>query len=280
LIEHGLGPSDRVAVVETAQPARGLSLTSDRPRLLASAEHLQYHVWQRGAPSGPAFRAESLGQRTLDAVETVVKDLAGRSGRTAVILISDRLSLAGRAESVDPILLDDVQRIIDAAARTSAVIYGVRPQDVPYLHAGDTDGITREMVRRRGELHRYRQSDLHGVSRLAEGTGGLFLGLGAPLDVALALAADEQQGYYLVGYRPDPDAFRPKGGFRSYNEMQVRARRSDVRVRSRTGFYGATDEEMAGTVATVASPVVGQLRPAALAAARHAGRRLLTIGHS
>jgi VWFA-related protein len=252
LVEQGLGADDRVAVVDTTQADRGFALTGDRLRLLASIDRLQYRLWQRGAASGPAFRSERMGERTLSALETVVRTLAARPGRTAVIVISDQLSLAARTGLVDPILLDGVQRISDAAARAQAVIYGVRPQDVPYLHAGDAAGLDREVARRRRDLDRYGSSDFHGVARLSDATGGLFLGLGGELDVAFALAGEEQQAYYVVSYRPGPDAFRPQRGFRPYNQVRVRLTRGHLHVRSQTGFYGATDDEMtAGTGAPV-----------------------------
>jgi hypothetical protein len=47
----------------------------------------------------------------------------------------------------------------------------------------------------------------------------------------------------LLGYSPASDTFDPKKGERPYHRLKVVVKDSHLRVRSRTGFFGATDEE-------------------------------------
>ena len=49
---------------------------------------------------------------------------------------------------------------------------------------------------------------------------------------------DDQQGYYLIGFRPTEETFN-----RNFHRIKAKVKRGGVSVRTRDGFYGFTDEQ-------------------------------------
>ena len=54
---------------------------------------------------------------------------------------------------------------------------------------------------------------------------------------------DDQKGYYLIGYRPDESTFDPTTGRCCFHRLKVRIKRPGLNHRTRTGFYGISEEE-------------------------------------
>jgi len=52
----------------------------------------------------------------------------------------------------------------------------------------------------------------------------------------------DQEGYYLIGYRPDERTFDAANA-RRFNRIEVKVKRPGLRVRTRTGFLGVTDTD-------------------------------------
>jgi VWFA-related protein len=96
------------------------------------------------------------------------------------------------------------------------------------------------------------------LSYLAYRTGGVFVSNRNDLGAGLQKIADDQKGYYLIGFRPEESIIDPKTGRRRYRQLTVKVKRDGLRVRSRGGYFGITDEEK------TAAP---QTRDAQLAAA-------------
>lgn len=82
------------------------------------------------------------------------------------------------------------------------------------------------------------------LSYLAQRTGGMFErnrnDLGTSIDRIMA----DQQGYYVIGYRPD-EATIAADGTRRLHELRVKVKRSGTKVRSRAGYFGVNYENKA-----------------------------------
>jgi hypothetical protein len=71
-----------------------------------------------------------------------------------------------------------------------------------------------------------------GLQRLAEETGGLrFLPPEGSYEQVFARIEEDLRNQYVLGFRPSEGA--------GYHRLEVRARRADVRVRSRSGYLAA-----------------------------------------
>jgi VWFA-related protein len=81
------------------------------------------------------------------------------------------------------------------------------------------------------------------LSYLAQRTGGTFVSNRNDLGAGLQKIADDQKGFYLIGYRPEESIIDPKTGRRRFHQLTVKVKRDGLRVRSRSGYFGITDEE-------------------------------------
>ena len=107
-----------------------------------------------------------------------------------------------------------VQQLSDAASRASVVIHAIDPRGMPDYNitaADNTAGMSRRRVSR---VPAQRQEEVihteEGMFALAEETGGLFLHDTNDLAGALRKAAEDSDGYYLIGYHPDAEYFRKR----------------------------------------------------------------------
>lgn len=88
------------------------------------------------------------------------------------------------------------------------------------------------------------QAESHTVlSYLAQRTGGLFLRNRNDIGSGIERILDDQQGFYLIGYRPD-DAVNTKARAITLRNLNVKVKRSGLKVRSRAGYFGVSDEEL------------------------------------
>jgi VWFA-related protein len=80
---------------------------------------------------------------------------------------------------------------------------------------------------------------------IAELTGGLAVFSTNDLTGGLARIVNDLSGYYLIGYVPDQATFASRPGPPRFHEVKVEVKRPGLKVRSRKGFYGVTDEVVA-----------------------------------
>jgi hypothetical protein len=73
---------------------------------------------------------------------------------------------------------------------------------------------------------------------LANETGGNFYQNQNFLDVSVRRALSLEKGYYLIAYQPDDETFKGK----NFNKIEIKLKRPELKVSSRTGFFGKTDE--------------------------------------
>lgn len=86
------------------------------------------------------------------------------------------------------------------------------------------------------------QQESHTVlSYLAQRTGGLFLRNRNDIGSGIGRILEDQQGFYLIGYRPD-DAVETKSRARTLRNLDVRVKRAGLKVRSRAGYFGIREE--------------------------------------
>jgi len=84
---------------------------------------------------------------------------------------------------------------------------------------------------------------------LAAETGGIAVVNGNDLNRGIKRILDDQQGYYLIGYKPDESTFAVVNGQAKLHHLRINIKRpGEYEVRTRSGFYGRTEEGNAKNV--------------------------------
>ncbi|HWQ53769.1 MAG TPA: VWA domain-containing protein [Bryobacteraceae bacterium] len=278
-VDEQTRPGDLVAILRTSFGRGALhQFTSDRRQLYAAIQQLN---WRFGAgaedkleeaedelekeesPSGlPAIPAINRGSRrglgTFAALSYIIAGLKNLPGRKTLILFSDGLPLPHLPDKA-PDLLD---LLIDYANRARVVIYTVYAPGVQAGAAPLSSPIGRGLE---PALLSAADPEMRHLVLLAKGSAGLHF---VDNDVAakVAQALDDQQVYYLIGYRPEEGTF---GNLRKrFHHLEVRVKRPGLHVRSRGGFYEAAEEDRAapkatepGLAAALVSPFVSNALP-------------------
>ena len=260
-VDEQMQPGDLVAIIRTGAGMGALQqFTSDKRMLDAAIDRVKFNSLGRvgvssfaplGSQGGMSAAAEeerytifSVG--TLGAVGYVVDGLRELPGRKSVVLFSENLKLFSR-EGMNQQIMDNMRHLIDRANRASVVIYSIDPRGLQTLSLTAEDDTSHMNARQlaRVPLQRAREEidSRDGLVMLAHDTGGLFLYNTNDISGALRKAIDDGEGYYLLGYHPDPSTFDPKTGEFRYHHIQVRVKRPGLTVRTRQGFYGHSDRE-------------------------------------
>ncbi|HEY9142071.1 MAG TPA: VWA domain-containing protein [Bryobacteraceae bacterium] len=198
---------------------------------------------------------------TLGAVNYIVGALREMPGRKSIVLFSDGIQLfesPGTGESLDSYadVTAALRRLIDRANRSGTVIYTIHAtglqtlqmdaQDNPQLDQmtrGEANGALNAMTHiggGRDVVNNVLQQDL---AYLADKTGGLAYYNGNDLNWGLQRVLEDQEGYYLLGYQTPEGTLQRKNGRSDYHRIQVKVTRAGLHVRSRSGFFGETDDE-------------------------------------
>ena len=205
-------------------------------------------------------------EKTFDALRFILSGLREIPGRKSMVIFSEDLPIENPNDSlprgrISPQIPTDaaepdfrgrpdeqnnarsLQLLAELAIRSSVVVYGVDIRGLvaygptaadlaaPNLRAtGD-----QPFARMTSERHRleYKRTGLEFLSRE---TGG-FLQKNSN-DFGLDRIAQDQSGYYLIGYRPTAETFD-----RRFHHISIKLKRPGLTVRTRAGFYGMTDEE-------------------------------------
>jgi len=163
-------------------------------------------------------------------------------------------------------LTANLDRIIELAIRGSVVIYAVDSRGLQSTGAtavdsvpggaalsntkADRTGISTEnlsmtggnlsMIQMNESIMRTRSASLiqgrMGAQSISSRTGGFAVFNSN--DLGFARIMNDQQGYYLIGYRPREETFN-----RKFHHIKVRVKPRGMTVRTRQGFYGVNDEE-------------------------------------
>ncbi len=206
------------------------------------------------------FRESIFTVGTLGALNYVVRGLRELPGRKSVVLLSDGIRLFNSGGRNERVLLA-LRRLTDLANRASVVIYAIDARGLQTLGltaADNTSGLTADDVTAQLEDRRNAFFDSQsGLIYLAQQTGGFAVRNSNDIAGGVRRVLRDQEGYYLLGYRPDPSTFDAVTGRRRFNSFSVKVKRPGLKVRTRTGFYGVTDDE--------AKPVLARTREGQLA---------------
>lgn len=277
-VDEQMQPNDLIAIIRTGAGIGALQqFTSDKRMLYAAIERVKFNLSGRGgvgvfAPlagnsqlaGGQAgeegrgnnrgeenedrdvaaeldqFREEIFSVGTLGAVNYVVRGMRELPGRKSVILFSDGFVLFN-INNDNTRVRQALRNLTDLANRASVVIYSLDPRGLVVTGltaADDTSGFTPEQLSRRISERSDRLFETQsGLRYLAEETGGFAVVNSNDLNKGVRRVLEDQKGYYLIGYRPAGETFD-----RRYHKFAVRVKRPGLKVRTRTGFYGVTDE--------------------------------------
>ncbi|MGD0618847.1 MAG: VWA domain-containing protein [Bryobacteraceae bacterium] len=267
-IDEQMQPGDLVAIWETGRNNSVFQqFTSDKHVLEAAVENLRWNPRGRlqldalmedeeeehrshqaagvQGPSVPPIRGESderqrleedLQVGTLGTLNELLDELRQVGGRKAVVMFSDGLSLLpeignhGNTLSgpLDEALVQMMRRLVDKANRSGTVIYAVDARGLQYVRPG-----------RSLDLWQSQQ----GLLQIAQDTGGTATINSNGYSEAMQSIEEDQNGYYLIGFKAPADIDngqqKAKPGFHS---VHVKLNAAGLRVRSRSGFLGVTDQ--------------------------------------
>ncbi len=198
------------------------------------------------------FREEVFTVGTLGALNFIIKGLKELPGRKSIVLFSDGFRMFDTDGQSDRVL-QAMRRLTDLANRASVIIYTIDPRGLVYtgLTAADntanmTPGQVQGALQDRSSLLFETQSSM---DILAQQTGGLAIRNNNDISGGLRRVLDDQKGYYLIGYRPEASTFDPIRGRGKFHQITPKVKRPGLKVRTRGGFYGFTEDETAQPIA-------------------------------
>jgi VWFA-related protein len=228
-----------------------------------------------------AFRAQSLSIGTIGTLNLLLRSLADKPGRKTVVLFSENFRVTDYNNQRSEVLVAEMRKLADYSNRASAVVYTVDTsglqslnttasespsgaQVVPQLSAGGGAGAPPSGTRAAalaGAGDRSPEASLRALGNMADSarvsyfesqgvlkyladlTGGISIRNTNNITGGIDRIMEDQKGFYLIGYRPDESTIDPQTGQRRLLKISVKVKRPGLKVRSRSGFYGLTDEE-------------------------------------
>jgi len=284
-LDEQLQPDDLVAIIRTSGGIGALqSFTTDRRQLYAAVEKVKWNFIGRGEISVPfindlmtltrenpregtsrketidaekhlrQMRRDMFTVGTLGALHYVIKGLQPLPGRKSVVLFSDGFKIPRGDFFDNDRIIEILRELTDFANRAAVVLYTIDARGLQTLGlaAGDStinlnsNQVEAELAERKNSLI---ETQL-GLAFLSAGTGGLSIRNNNDLNLGIKQILDDQQGYYLIGYRPDDSTFATDKGKSKFHHISLRIKREgNYSVRTRNSFYGRTDEvvQPAGT---------------------------------
>ncbi|MGA9770031.1 MAG: VWA domain-containing protein [Blastocatellia bacterium] len=213
------------------------------------------------------FRQEVFAIGTLGALNFIVGGLKELPGRKSVVLFSDALRIYDREQNIYRVQ-QALDNLTDLANRASVSFYTIDARGLQVIGMDAADDLAGDMEApnpadaapgavnntnyskfisktQTGLADRSREffESQEGLRYLASRTGGFFSRNNNDLSRGVDRALRDQEGYYLIGFVPEESTFKSKNGSREFHDIKVTVKRPDLRVRTRTGFYGLADEE-------------------------------------
>ncbi len=261
-----LAPDDEMAVVFTGHSDLSQNFTTDRARLLATADRLRAAL---------GFGLDALGQSTSGQVGNSAKFVHSVAVRSDFVLKNVALSLAWSShprraiiyvtaglvvptvpnpDNLYPDDFDDLQEVYTLAHRADVPIYTIDPRGqvlpeeavrggigaIGAMTQGDTQGGSVGGTRRSLIAANIRQQHDR-LAEVAVNTGGRAFTNQSNLSRAVGEILADNGSYYLLGYYPSP--FAADGRFHTFG---VTVKRPGARVRARSGYVASTLEPAVG----------------------------------
>jgi len=269
-IDKQLNPNDLIAIIRTSRARRELpQFTNDKNLLNKAWEQLNWNQCSRvGVKTMPIVGANAtVGcataafEESISSLRTIVSALGRVPGRKSMIVFSNDMPLreeekivrGGSVLQVDDSKMEEahsyharLRRLAELAIRSSVVIYGVDSGGLqvtsmtaadatarPRVSGSEGNGLFVKQLRDRSKLIESRRDGAH---MIAKETGGFLVH--DQNDFQLDKILDEQDGYYLIGYRPSTETFNKK-----FHKFKARVKEGGFEVRTRSGFFGISEEE-------------------------------------
>lgn len=280
-VDEQMQPTDLVAILRTGAGMGATQLfTSNKPQLYAAIERVRWNARGTGGISAFAslavdrmtdprasrggaaaddrentltagesideFREDLFAVGTLGAINYVVRGLRELPGRKSVVLFSDGIAMFRTGGRDSSRIVEALRRLTDLANRASVVIYTIDARGLPVLGLTAADNVSttnpQDLAASLSNRRAAYYDSQSGLDYLAQQTGGFFAHETNDLAGSVKHILRDQEGYYLIGYRPEASTFDAQGR-RRFHRISVLLKKPGLRVRSRTGFYGVTDEE-------------------------------------
>jgi VWFA-related protein len=256
-VNEQMQKGDLVAIIRTGSGVGALqSFTSDKRQLFAAIAKIKWNFaipedTNFGLSSSSVFesadkfaqenndiRNQYLVSGTLGALNYVVRGMRELPGRKAVMLFSSGFPRLG-GNNGNAFVAEGNRRLrslVELANRSAVVFHTLDPTGL--INPAYFDASSSAPTQIISPSRSLRSS----LSYLARETGGTAYVNQNDLNYGLKRAIKIQNGYYLIGYQPDSDAFDPKKN--RYNKFTVKVKGEDLEVRYRSGFFGIEDKKI------------------------------------
>ncbi len=186
-------------------------LTNSGKLLRTALQRLRVQGSRGGLHPGPVPQSRRpVGTALFDSVYLASREvLKGQVGRKAVVLISDGNDYGSRVKR---------EEAVEAAQRADVVVYGIRYFDREfYFRAGASGGGGGSTL-----------------NKFAKATGGNLFEVKrkTTLKAIFDQIQRELRNQYSIGYRSNQDP-----GAQGFRKIQLRAKRKDLKVQARAGYY-------------------------------------------
>jgi VWFA-related protein len=170
------------------------------------------------------------------------KRMAGDTANTPITSVNTNARIS------DNKYYEQLERIAEMAIRSSVVIYSVDTRGLQYTGttAADRTTLHSRVLRsnpgaaaaesRMRDRNRQLWIGQQGSDLIARQSGGFLVR--NMNDFGFNRVMDDQQGYYLIGFRPTEETFN-----RDFHRLKAKVKRGGVSVRTRDGFFGFTETE-------------------------------------
>jgi len=197
-------------------------------------------------------------QQRLYCLLSTIQGMKSLPGRKALVLVGDNLLSNGNTRMSEAGVSTPFDSLIDASSINSVVgtIVEVANRASVVIHAIEPGGLARDatIADAGAAPTAFSRSEVVGaplpgqsvLERLARDTGGITILDYKGLKSGIGQIVADQRSYYLVGFEPPKAAFAKTSGKAKFHSLKLTVNRPDIAVRTRSGFYGVTDREIAG----------------------------------
>lgn len=186
-----------------------------------------------------------FAQASLGAIKYIISGMTKLPGRKTMMLFTDGLMIGSDSnKSRASVVYDRIREVVDFANRSSVVVYTFDTKGLKSMSIQASDNTYEVIDGHRGAKEIERRDDFRnsqdGLAYFAQQTGGKALLNSNDLNGGIQRALDEQAGYYLIAYLPNADSFDPTK--RKFNKLEVKVKRPNLNVSSRSGFFNTNTD--------------------------------------